>query len=237
MNNNNGTRKRIIKNNSTPPSRKLNKYRSTQNDPKLVIYREPGRFAPNRLIVNLLWNDTTLTRTVTSSNAMNWAIRSSAYDPDPASLTGSIPGFVELANLYSLYRVKKMKLDLEVANQNTEACVVAAWPSNVIQNTNSLTQADIMEYAGNVHASSAIVASTSGMSKAKLRVTASGEQLIGPNYNTDLDYAASTSANPTEMYCINIGVTNLYGNFTYAMAVRAKYVYTVEFFRLRQLES
>lgn len=234
---NNGTRKRITKNNSSLNPRKRNQSRSTQTNPQLVIFKEPGRFAPNRMIVDLVWNDTTFTRNVTSSNAMNWAIRSSAYDPDPASLTGSIPGFVELANLYSLYRVKKMKLDLEVSNQGTEACIVAAWPSNVIQNTNSLTQADILEYSGNVHASTALVSSVNGASKTRLRVVASGEQLVGPNYNTDLDYAASTSSNPTEMYGINIGIVNLYGNFAYAMATKAKYVYTVEFFRLRQLES
>ncbi len=234
--NNNGPRKRIIKNGDTPPPRKLNKFRNNTN-PKLVIFNELGRFAPDRLRVNLVWMDTTFTRSVTSSNAMNWGIRSSAFDPDPAALTGSIPGFVELANLYSLYRVKRIKLDLEVANQNTEACIVTAWPSNTLHNVNSLTQADILEYSGNVHASTAMLASTSGTSKAKLSVVASGEQLVGPNYNTDLDYASSTSSNPVEMFYINIGIADLYGNFTYAMATKARYVYTVEFFRLRQLDS
>jgi hypothetical protein len=204
---------------------------------RYVIYREHGRFAPDRMKVNLVWLDTTATRTVTSSDAMNWSIRSSAFDPDPAGFTGSIPGFVELANIYSLYRVHKIKLDLEVCNQNTEAVLITAWPSNIAQNTNSLTKADILEYAGNVRASSAIVGTTSGMSKAKLSVVASGDQLIGPNYRTDLDYAASTSGNPTEMFHINVGAANYLGNFTYPIVTRAKYVYTVEFFRLRQLNA
>ena len=114
----------------------------------MVIYKQPGRFAPDRLRANLVYIDTALTRTVTSSDAMNWSYRSSAYDPDPGAFSGSIPGFVELANLYSLYQVRSMLLDLEVSNQGTESVILVAWPSNVAQNTNSLTKADLMEYSG-----------------------------------------------------------------------------------------
>lgn len=224
-------------------SRKAGKRRTKDFNPrsktnnKLAIYNDPGRFAPDRLRCRLVWLDTTFTRTVTSSNALNFGWRSSAYDPDPAALTGSIPGFAELANLYSLYQVKSMKAEIEVSNQNTEAVIITSWPSNVLQNTNSLTQAEIAEYSGNIRSVSKVCASTNGMNKCTLNVLASGLQLIGPKFNTDLDYSASTSSNPAEMFFINVGMLNPYGNFTYAMLVRAKLIFEVEFFRLRQLES
>ena len=102
--------------------------RRYRNKHRLVIYKQPGRFAPDRLRANLVYIDTALTRTVTSSDAMNWSYRSSAYDPDPGAFSGSIPGFVELANLYSLYQVRSMLLDLEVSNQGTESVILVAWP-------------------------------------------------------------------------------------------------------------
>jgi len=211
--------------------------RKANNNQKLVILKSIGRFAPDRLRANLVYHDTTLTRTVTSSDAINWSYRSSAYDPDPAALTGSIPGFVELANLYTSYCVKSMTLDFETANQNSEAVILVAWPSNVAQNTNSLTKADLMEYSSNLRAQSKVLGASNGINVAKLKVVANPRSLVGPKFNTDLDFSASTSTNPVEMYHINIGYANPYGNFTYPMLTRSKVVYEVEFFRLRQLES
>lgn len=207
------------------------------NNNKLVIYKDLGRFAPDKLITKLVYSDTTLTRTVTSSDAMNWGYRSSAYDPDPAALTGSIPGFVELANLYTSYCVKSMKLDLELANQNTESVIVVVWPSNVLQNTNSLTKADLMEYSSNVRGKSCVLGSTNGMSRVRISTKASGATLVGHRFETDLDYTASTSSSPAEMFYINIGVLNPFANFSYPMLTRSRVIYEVEFFRLRQLES
>lgn len=228
INKRNNNRKRI------PNSIRKRKQKSNQ---KLIIMRQIGRFAPDRLRANLVYHDTTLTRTVTSSDAINWSYRSSAYDPDPAALTGSIPGFVELANLYSSYCVKSMKLDFETANQNSEAVILVAWPSNIAANTNSLTKADLMEFSSNLRAQSKVLGASNGINVARLTVNALAESLVGPKFNTDLDYSASTSSNPVEMYHINIGFANPYGNFTYPMLTRSKVIYEVEFFRLRQLES
>jgi hypothetical protein len=130
-----------------------------------------------------------------------------------------------------------MALDMEMANQNTESVIVVCWPSKVLQNTNSLSVDDLNEYAANLRGASAIVANTAGMNKAVLKTVATGEQLIGPRFKTDLDFSAITSTNPVETYAINIGVLNPFGNFTYGMCVRARVIYTVEFFEVRQLES
>lgn len=230
-------------NNNFRRSRKAGKSKKNRNNnnkkgsERLTIYKTPGRFAPDRLKVNLTYCDTINVRSVTSSDAMNWGYRSSAYDPDPGVLTGSIPGFVELANLYQQYCVHAMALDLEIANQNTESLIMVAWPSKVLQSVNSLTTADLNEYSANLRAKSRIIGNTAGMNRNRVHVLADGLQLIGDRFKTDLDFCANTSTNPAETYAINIGVINPFGNFSYGMCVRARVIYSVEFFEVRQLES
>lgn len=228
--------KRVRTNNGENSYPKSSQQLSLRRERQLRL-TTPGRFAPDKTRVRLVYQDTTDTRTVTSSNAMNWGYRSSAYDPDPAALSGSIPGFVELANLYTSYCVHEMHLQLEIANQNSEAIVLVTWPSNVLHNTNSLTKADLAEYAGNVRAQSHFLGNSNGINIMSLSTTASGLQLVGPRFKSDLDYSASTSTNPVEMYNINVGAYCPFGNFTYALGVRARIIYDVEFFKLRQLES
>ncbi len=209
-----------------------------KNSNKIVILNEAGRFTPDRLKVKLVFQDPTVYRTATgSSQAMNWGYRSSAYDPDPLVLTGAIPGFAELANLYQEYCVHSMSADLKLGNQNTESIIAVVWPSNNYQNNNSLTSADIQEYSGNVNAKSTMIGSASGYSIGVLNCKASGEQLVGSRFRTDLDYSSPTSTNPASMYYLNIGIIDCVSNFTYGVAVQARLCYEVEFFKLRQLES
>lgn len=210
----------------------------TNRSNQLVILTEPGRFAPDRLICRLVYQDPTSYRTFTgTSNAMNWAYRSSAYDPDPAVLSGAIPGFAELANMYSFYCVHSIDAEIEIANQNTESVVAVLWPSNVIQSVNSLTLADLAEYSTNVYGEARVLSNQAGMNRALFRTSAAGKQLVGDRFKTDLDYSGSTAGNPTLMYGINIGVYDPYANFTYGVVVRARLIYQVEFFRIRQLEN
>lgn len=198
---------------------------------------QTGRFASDILHVRLLYQSPTATRSVTSSQAMNWGYRSSAYDPDPLLLTGAIPGFAELSNLYMEYCVHKMVLNIEVVNQETSGIIFVAWPSNVYQNSNSLTQADLAEYSGNLRATSAILGATTGMNRVSRRINASAMSLVGPRYKYDLDYSSSVSNNPVEMYYINIGCYSPIANFNFPVIVRERITYHIEFFKLRQLET
>lgn len=210
----------------------------TKRNNKLVILNEAGRFTPDRLKVKLIFQDPTLYRTATgSSQAMNWGYRSSAYDPDPLLLTGAVPGFAELANLYQQYCVHAMNVDLKLSNQNTEAVIAVCWPSNTLQNNNSLTKDDIQEYSGNVLAKSTMIGGASGYSVGSLNTVVSGKQLIGNRFKTDLDFSSIVNTSPVQMYYLNVGVINCVANFTYGVAVQARLTYEVEFFRLRQLES
>lgn len=209
-----------------------------KNSNKIVILNEAGRFAPDKLRARLIYQDPTVIRAATgTSQAMNWNYRSSAYDPDPLLLTGAIPGFAELANHYFEYCVHSMSIEIDFGNQNTESIIAVVWPSNVGQNSNSLTLSDVQEYSGNVRAKSTIIGSANGYSIGSLRSIASGEQLVGSRFRTDLSYSSSVSTNPVSMYYLNVGIIDCVAPFTYGVAIKARIVYDIEFFKLRQLEN
>ncbi len=208
------------------------------NGEKFKQYYQPGRYASDRLRVRLIYQDPSGTRTVTgSAPACNWSYRSSAYDPDPLLLTGAIPGFAELANLYKEYCVHGMHLNLQLANQDTQSYIAVAWPGNDIISNNSLTKDDLAEYSGNVLADSKILGSVTGQNVATLKVSAMGQQLVGSRFKTDLDYSASVSSNPSKMFYLNVGAYCPLGNQAFPLVIKARLIYDIEFFMLRQLES
>jgi len=216
-------------------ARTLKKKRSKEN--RIVRLTDRGRFAPDRLMANLIYNDPSINRTNASSNAMNWAYRSSAYDPDPLLGTGAIPGFVELANMYEQYLVRRITLNLKIGNQNTQNCQIGIWPSNVIQSNNSLTASEILEYSSNPGSIRDLIPVSNG-GVVRYNMQAIGTKLFGRQFLTDENFAGSTSGNPTLMYGINIGICDGTGaNFAFPVVLIASLTYQTEFFGLRQLES
>lgn len=209
----------------------------TGNRNQLLIMNDVGRFAPDRTFVRLCFNDVNLSRGNISGSACNWAYRSSAYDPDPLVGTGAIPGFVELANLYASYRVHAMTADIELYNQNLQAAVVGIWPSNTLQNNNSLAASDVIEYASNPQSQYHAIGTATGQGKLRTKVVASGLRLVGPSFATDDSYASSTSTNPSSVYGINIGAAIYTGTFSFTFGSKVQIIYDVEFFNIRQLES
>lgn len=236
MKNNKSNNKR---NKKSAKSRKNKSRRSRAplHENEVVRLTEIGRFCPNRLVCRLIYNDYTLSRTSTGS-VMNWAYRSSAYDPDPSLSTGSIPGYVELANLYQQYLVHKMTLNITLGNQNLQNCLLAIWPSNVIQSVNTLAVTDIMEYSSNPNSVRDMIPVSNG-GTVSYTVRAVGLKLYGRQFITDAyKYASAVGSNPTYMYGINIGIADGTGvSFTYPVIVKAAITYDIEFFGLRQLES
>jgi len=168
---------------------------------------------------------------------MNWRYRSSAYDPDPALLTGSIPGYAELANLYSRYCVHAIYAEISIANQDTQSYIVVMWPGTSNLNVNSLSASDLAEYSGNVLAKSRILGTVNGISVTTMTSLASPLQLVGPRYKTDMDWSSSTSSNPLNEFYLNIGVYSPTANIAFPVVTKCRLVYDIEFFQLRQLES
>ncbi len=237
--------KQIIRRGGRKNARRNNELEHVAYDYSTFLKREkyfkfttPGRFGFDRVEVILKYQDPSGTRTATgSSQSCNWRYRSSAYDPDPLLLTGSLPGFAELANIYTYYRVISINADVQIANQDTQAYVIVVWPSNNDNNNNSLSMADIAEYSGNALATRRTLGGASGMNVCTLKTAAFGQQLVGPIFRTDLDYSANTSSNPLAMYYLNIGAYSPIGNMAYPMVTSVLLQYKIEFFRLRQLES
>lgn len=234
MKSNFSTRKRQYKRKHT--TRKVVHKRQLANN-SIAIYNDPGRFCPDRLRCKLVYNDTSTFRTHALSNTMNWAYRSSAFDPDPLLGSGAIAGFTELANMYAYYLVHSMTLNLEINNQETTASILGIWPSNVVASNNSLAATDVIEFASNPQAARRVLPPQYG-GKTRVRVKASGYKLFGRQFYTDLDYSGATGGNPVIQYGINIGITTGGGaNIAFPVIISSAITYEVEFFRLRQLES
>jgi hypothetical protein len=213
------------------------KSRKIQNNSRLVIMREPGRFMPDRLQCKLRFMDTTVKRSSAAlSPVMNWTYRSSAYDPDPAFLTGAIPGFTELAALYREYRVNSITGKIGICNQNAESCILCVWPSNGLNSANTLLASDVLEYVANPRGQMKILGNNTGTSTNEVNSTASGMQLVGPIFKTDLNYSSPTNANPALNYYLNIGIVNTQGNFAFPVGTAIQLVYDIEFFKITQLE-
>jgi len=209
-----------------------------KREDRLVRLVEPGRFCPDRTFVRLRFNDITVVRNGPgASKNMNYAYRSSAYDPDPALGTGAIPGFVELANMYLEYRVHKMVAHVNVVNEETNAIILVGWASNVGASVNSLSASDILEFSSNKGAKQSILGKDVGQSRGSIVITADGLSLVGPSFLTDPNYSASTSSNPSSPFYINLGVTKPQSNLAFGISVQTYVVYDVEFFSRRTLET
>lgn len=223
-----------------PSQKRMNrsgKRKRPTNTDKLVILRSVGRFAPDRLQTTLRYTDTTTSRGTTSNNAMNYNLRSSAFDPDSSLGSGAISGFTELANLYLSYRVLSMKITSHMVNEEVTGVTFVLWPSNNAANVNSLAASDLLEFSSNVRARSQIVSSVNGP-RVTLASKVRGVDLYGKQYITDSNYAAGTGGNPNRMFYYNIGaMTTLGSNFTTHMSILTVIDYEVEFFEVRQLES
>ena len=208
-----------------------------KNDNSHVKLRRPGQFAPDSYEATLVWVDTNSTRTGTGTfDAINWCYRTSAYDPDPSVLTGAIPGFVELANLYGYYRVISMRLFLDIATAEVNQSTVVVWPSNVLNSVNSLTKTDLMEVAGNPFARSRMTGINSVV-PVKISTKLSPKKFLGNVYYTDESYASTTSSSPANMLYMNIGLYKNDGSYDYATPITARVLYKVRFYGRRQLFS
>jgi len=207
------------------------------NPNKLVIMNDVGRFMPNRIRVKLRYNDTTVYRIRASSSVQNWNYRSSAYDPDSALGSGAIPGFAELANMYQGYLVHSMTLKMEVMNGNGDTAIIGVWPSSTLQNVNSLSATQIIEFSSNVNGVDRIVPPNMAV-PVKISCKAIGQWLFGRQFLTDTTYTGSTGGNPAVMYGINVGILNTAAaSWTYGFHCRTSIIYDVEFMELLQLQT
>jgi hypothetical protein len=215
-----------------------NNARPKVNMNNLVIFTDKGRFSANRVIMDMVWTDQTTNRGNISANAMNFNIRSSAYDPDPSLGTGAIPGFLEQANLYESYCVHKMEVSCTFGNHELFPIVVGILPSKTFFNTNSLARSDCLEYLSNFRGKQRMLGSVNARSVTTIHCLAKGRDLLSHRLFTDLDFTSSVGTNPLALFYFNYfayvhSTSNFVANVDFTNIV----TYTVEFFDRRVLES
>jgi len=205
----------------------------------LVILRSLGEFIPEELRVPLVFGDTLLTRNNATNAAINWRYQSSAFDPDPSFGSGSIPGFSLLAGFYQTYRVVGMDIDIQFSNIEAFPILFVAWPSLESNGNNSLNTSQLREYSVNANAVSGTIGPATGDGKSqRIKVSRTTEQMAGnESIQSDPNWYALTSANPTTLWYWNFGFTA--GGvtvFTVAgVMTDMRLTYHIEFTRRREL--
>lgn len=153
---------------------------------------------PARKVVTLVYNDATLTRNNVGAPYLNFFMRlNSAYDPDPALLSGGISGFSEWAKFYGQYRVLSTHITWNVSNNETFPVSVGflATPYPIV--IGSVAQAiDALE--NGVSSGPVLLSAKSGQDNVSLTRNINLPRVWGDprNYLFDDGFAASVTTNP-----------------------------------------
>lgn len=206
-----------------------------------VRVRTPGVAVPDKMFVKLNYMDTTSRVLAAAGNPFGYVryYSNGLFDANPLILTSAVPGFTELAGLYEQYRVHAVKMTLRFCNQEAFPSVVVTWPTDVDQ-TGLISQQYLQEMCGNAFARFKHLSAKGGMDKGAIVNYISHKKLIGTrNYNTDVNYAAFTNANPARLMFMNIGVYSMDGsNYTAAnIPFEVRLTFYAEMFNRRQLTT
>jgi len=215
-------------------SKQQNK-RQQQKVKKTPIYRlsnRGGGYAPDSMIVDLVYDDATINRSNVGNKFIYWRIRmNSVYDPDPLLLTGNVSGFVEWSALYRRYLVLAFKAEVTMVNEETFPIAINAAPSDIDLTTiiiSPTTAVDLGEVPLSIPTK--IMSSKGGQDKIKLTSYVDLAKFTGQKraYKDSLTYSALVNGNPSTLLYWNYGAftdTNLVNG----IFQNAKYTFTVLF--------
>lgn len=198
-----------------------------------VVSYIPGLFRPKSVQMRLSYADNTTLRTVSTNTHLSWTYRSSAYDPDPSLGTGAIPGFVEWAVMYNMYRVVGIGIRGTIANPESSQVSILAVPyTGGLISVNGLTVAQILDYEANPLAISRTLGSVNGNSTTRFNKHWTGSELVGEeSYLLDDLYTSVTNTNPTKTLNLTIGAFVLSGaNFVTGILSNLIIDFDVEFY-------
>jgi len=210
--------------------------RQLRNQKSTVLYRSPRVLMPQEYTTTLKY----IVQDVVANNggtAASIRFRTEAYDVDPALASTAMPGFAELAQIYSRYRTLRLGYKFSAANQEgINMTVIHGYSINSIA-SGSLS----ITYAGNPHFSTAILGPLTGMNRKvfskNLPVTAiAGTQQ--PLFD-DLYTGSTTSATlPTAgtVYC-NFGIITPVAMTAAGCLVTVEVSLQIQFYRMNLLVS
>jgi hypothetical protein len=162
-------------------------------------------FTPECIITDLTYPDTTVTRTNIGFNTLSWRYRAnSIFDPDPALLSGPVPGYSYYAGGYGAYIVLALGYSITVSNAEVAPVDVVVWPSQTDLGLNFIST---NEAFGNPHASQGTLSAKGGQD----RILLTGTVDLGSFYGSVAQYLANFGsafgANASPLF-LNIGGYN-----------------------------
>jgi len=181
------------------------------------------------------------TRNNASANSLSWRYRmNSAYDPDPALLTGALTGFQEMSNLYSQYRVTSIHVNFKAIN--LEAFPVTIWMN--------ATTTDLGLNMARSTASSLIERSMARSSEASIIGSGLEKVLFSRTYSmlevwghqeclVATPFSSSVATNPATLTFINFGAfpTEISHSFLHGLNVSVEVIYNLVFYARQAILS
>jgi hypothetical protein len=186
-------------------------------------------FAPESVMVDLVYPDVTFSRNNAALSYLSWRYRSnSVYDPDPLLGSGSVPGYTFWATGYQAYLVASVSYDVQISNMEAHPVDVCVCPSNEDLGSNYINSAELF---GNPHATQSQLSAKGGQDRARLKGTIDLGHVYGNVIQYVSSYASLTGTNPTPLYLNVAGVGA--GNFTVnnGLDVRVTLTYRTMFFK------
>lgn len=162
-------------------------------------------FMTDCVVVDLTFPDVVFNRNNSGAALLSWRYRmNSVFDPDPGVSSGAVPGHIEWASFFLLYRVLHMSYTIDVSNLETSPVDVVSFPS---QDDLGLNYSGLIEAFGNPYANQGIISAKGGMDRIRLNGGIDLGKFYGlaTQYIGNDAYGASTSGNPSAFMYINIG--------------------------------
>jgi hypothetical protein len=122
------------------------------------------------------------------------------YDPDPLILSGSISGFKEIMQFYNYYRVNKIGIDLEIANNENFSLLWGIFFSqgNYLGTFPNRDSA-INSLENGLSTGAKLLAAKGGMDRDKLECSIDMGQILGnyQQYKTEVGYTGTVTSSPS----------------------------------------
>jgi len=177
---------------------------------RLVTSPRGFAFAPDSIIVDLNYFDSTINRVNVGNKFSYWRIRmNSIFDPDPLLLTGAVSGFVEWAALYRKYTVLSCEVDSTIVNKETFPVGITAAPSDldlVTIVTGPAAAEDMSELPYAIPTK--IISTTGGVDKIRFRKRIDLAKFTGLKeaYIGSTTYSSLVNANPAVILFWNLAL-------------------------------
>jgi hypothetical protein len=161
---------------------------------------------PDSVLVDLFYQDTTLTRNNVGGLLSSWRYRiNSAYDPDPLLGTGAISGFIEWSAFFLHYRVVEFGYDVQLANNESFPLLVLSSPTLVDVGANYSSMDQFSEFP---YGRKNLISAKGGQDKMRFRGTIDVAKLEGTREALyDSGFSSNVNTNPAMLRFFNVGFT------------------------------